>query len=154
MVGKNPLRVAKEHGHSIATMLRAYAACAEGTTEVDVEAIKRSMNSSEAPPTNRPAVDEGCDNDLDTHGRYKTLPMRPEYTVGKLAGVAGFEPTNGGIKTRRVLVNQQVTDLIDLLVTDASIALFSNDDGRSTLKQSRSLILAHDPHQLARGRID
>ena len=30
MVGKNPLWVAKQHGHSIATMLRAYAAWAEG----------------------------------------------------------------------------------------------------------------------------
>jgi hypothetical protein len=35
--------------HSIATMLRAYAAWAEGATEVDVEAIKRSMND-EGPP--------------------------------------------------------------------------------------------------------
>jgi hypothetical protein len=49
MVGKSPLWVAKQHGHSIATMLRAYAAWAEGTAEVDVEAIKRSMNASEAP---------------------------------------------------------------------------------------------------------
>jgi hypothetical protein len=36
MIGKNPLWVAKQHGHSIATMLRAYAAWAEGTAEVDV----------------------------------------------------------------------------------------------------------------------
>jgi hypothetical protein len=38
-------------------MLRAYAAWAEGAVEVDVEAIKRSMNASEAPPTNNLAVD-------------------------------------------------------------------------------------------------
>lgn len=44
MIGKNALWVAKQHGHSIATMLRAYAAWAEGAAEVDVEAIKRSMN--------------------------------------------------------------------------------------------------------------
>jgi integrase len=31
MIGRNPLWVAKQHGHSIATMLRAYAAWAEGT---------------------------------------------------------------------------------------------------------------------------
>lgn len=49
MAGKNALWVAKQHGHSIATMLRAYAAWAEGATEVDVEAIKRSMND-EGPP--------------------------------------------------------------------------------------------------------
>jgi integrase len=51
MIGKNPLWVSKQHGHSIATMLRAYAAWAEGTGEVDVATIKRSMNVSEAPPT-------------------------------------------------------------------------------------------------------
>jgi integrase len=39
MCGKNALWVAKQHGHSIATMLRAYAAWAEGAAEVDVEAI-------------------------------------------------------------------------------------------------------------------
>jgi hypothetical protein len=44
MVGKNPLWVAKQHGHSIATMLRVYAAWAEGSVESDVEAIERSMN--------------------------------------------------------------------------------------------------------------
>jgi hypothetical protein len=43
MCGKNALWVAKQHGHSIATMLRAYAAWAEGAAEVHVEAIKRSM---------------------------------------------------------------------------------------------------------------
>src|SRR5262249_49171815 len=56
MVGKNPLWVAKQHGHSIATMLRAYAAWAEGTAEVDVEAIKRSMDATETPPTRHLAV--------------------------------------------------------------------------------------------------
>ena len=44
MIGKNPLWVAKQHGRSIATMLRVYAAWAEGAVETDVEAIKRSMN--------------------------------------------------------------------------------------------------------------
>jgi integrase len=44
MAGKNPLWVAKQHGHSISTMLRVYAAWAEGTVESDVAAIRRSMN--------------------------------------------------------------------------------------------------------------
>jgi hypothetical protein len=44
MVGKTPLWVAKQHGHSISTMLRVYAAWAEGAVESDIEAIKRSMN--------------------------------------------------------------------------------------------------------------
>jgi len=57
MVGKNILWVAKQHGHSIATMLRAYAAWAEGTAEVDVDAIKRSMSATEAPSAINLAVD-------------------------------------------------------------------------------------------------
>ncbi len=44
MIGKNPLWVAKQREHSIATMLRVYAAWAEGSVESDVEAIRRSMN--------------------------------------------------------------------------------------------------------------
>ena len=44
MVGKNPLWVAQQHGHSITTMLRVYAAWAQDTTESDVEAIRASMN--------------------------------------------------------------------------------------------------------------
>lgn len=44
MAGKNPLWVAKQHGHSITTMLRVYAAWAEDMVESDVDAILRSMN--------------------------------------------------------------------------------------------------------------
>ena len=44
MIGKNPLWVAKQHGHSLSTMLRVYAAWAEDTVEADVEAIRRSIN--------------------------------------------------------------------------------------------------------------
>jgi integrase len=44
MVGRNPLWVAKQHGHSITTMLRAYAAWAEGAIEADIEAIQHAMD--------------------------------------------------------------------------------------------------------------
>src|SRR4030081_2291239 len=59
MIGKNALWVAKQHGHSIATMLRAYAAWAEGAVETDIDAIRRSMNLT---PTRRPRVrsEVGC----------------------------------------------------------------------------------------------
>jgi integrase len=43
MIGKNPLWVAKQHGHSVATMLRVYTAWADGAIEADAEAIKRAM---------------------------------------------------------------------------------------------------------------
>ena len=45
MVGKNPLWVAKQHGHSVQTMLEVYAAWTEGAKESDIEAIKRAMGS-------------------------------------------------------------------------------------------------------------
>jgi len=43
MVGKNPLWVAKQHGHSVQTMLDTYAAWTEGARESDVEAIRQAM---------------------------------------------------------------------------------------------------------------
>jgi integrase len=44
MAGKNPLWVAKQHGHSICTMLRVYAAWADDAVDSEVDAIKRSMS--------------------------------------------------------------------------------------------------------------
>jgi integrase len=43
LIGKNPLWVSKQHGHSITTMLRVYTAWAEGAIEGDIELIKRAM---------------------------------------------------------------------------------------------------------------
>jgi integrase len=54
MLGKNVLWVAKQHGHSIITMLRIYAAWTEGAVEADVAAIERSMMLTRIPPRQRP----------------------------------------------------------------------------------------------------
>ena len=43
MVGKNPLWVAKQHGHSVQTMLEVYAAWTEGARGADIEAIRQAM---------------------------------------------------------------------------------------------------------------
>jgi hypothetical protein len=43
MAGRNALWVSKQHGHSVDTMLRVYAAWAEGAVESDIKAIKRAM---------------------------------------------------------------------------------------------------------------
>jgi hypothetical protein len=45
MIGKKPLWVAKQHGHSITTMLTVYAAWTEGAVESDINAIRRAMAS-------------------------------------------------------------------------------------------------------------
>jgi integrase len=50
MIGKNPLWVAKQHGHSVQTMLETYAAWLEGTTEADLQAIQRAMEAKVARP--------------------------------------------------------------------------------------------------------
>ncbi|HEY4211557.1 MAG TPA: DUF3596 domain-containing protein [Steroidobacteraceae bacterium] len=43
MVGKKPLWVAKQHGHSLETMLRSYAAWTEGSVEADIRQVERAM---------------------------------------------------------------------------------------------------------------
>ncbi len=43
MIGKKPLWVAKQHGHSPETMLRVYAAWAEGAVEADIQHVERAM---------------------------------------------------------------------------------------------------------------
>ena len=57
MVGKNPLWVAKMHGHSVQTMLDTYAAWTEGAQESDVEAIRIAMAGvPERKPQSLPVV--------------------------------------------------------------------------------------------------
>jgi len=46
MTGHSALWVAKQHGHSIATMLRAYAAWTEGSMESDLDVIRAAMVSA------------------------------------------------------------------------------------------------------------
>jgi hypothetical protein len=45
MIGKNPLWVAKQHGHSVQTMLDVYAAWTDGSQESDIDEIKQAMES-------------------------------------------------------------------------------------------------------------
>ena len=48
MVGRNPLLVAKEHGHRLTTMFSVYAAWTEGAVEADIVAIRDAMNRRES----------------------------------------------------------------------------------------------------------
>jgi hypothetical protein len=48
MTGRSALWVAQQHGHSIATMLRFYAAWTEGAVEADIAAI-RAARASDGP---------------------------------------------------------------------------------------------------------
>ncbi|HVX91196.1 MAG TPA: hypothetical protein VHC20_06260 [Candidatus Paceibacterota bacterium] len=53
MRGKNPLWVAEQHGHRIATMFSVYAAWVQGARECDIAAIRRAMGYDQHLPTNR-----------------------------------------------------------------------------------------------------
>jgi integrase len=48
MIGRNPLLVAKEHGHRLTTMFSVYAAWTEGALEADIVAIRDAMNRRES----------------------------------------------------------------------------------------------------------
>ncbi len=78
MIGKNPLWVAKQHGHSIATMLRVYAAWAEGAVESDIEAIKRSMQGHPAhlAPVPRRHVKRAASLDARRYSAARPAPCR------------------------------------------------------------------------------
>jgi integrase len=87
MLGRNPLWVARQHGHSISTMLWVYAAWIEGAAEVDLihlreamQNIRRLQSSSspnyvEAPRVNRVEESESA---------AQELPRNMETTPPKL----------------------------------------------------------------------
>lgn len=45
MIGRSAIWVARQHGLSISTMPRLYAACADGAPEFDAERIRPTLNS-------------------------------------------------------------------------------------------------------------
>jgi hypothetical protein len=59
MVGRNPLLVAKEHGHRPTTMLSVYAAWTEGAVEADITAIRDAMNCAGGDGARHKTADEG-----------------------------------------------------------------------------------------------
>jgi hypothetical protein len=56
MLGKNLLWVAKQHGHSVQTMLDAYAAWIDGSQDADLEAIRTAMEASPRSPARTPSL--------------------------------------------------------------------------------------------------
>jgi hypothetical protein len=86
MVGQNPLWVAKQHGHSIMTMLRVYAAWAEGMVETDIAAIKHAMANrpmAMRSPSKAPA-DAGRPKPF--AGEFASSPHRPDAKCSKRMG--------------------------------------------------------------------
>jgi len=107
MIGKNPLRVAKQHGHSVQTMLQVYAAWTEGAKAADIEAIKRAMESgshrlvvSKVVLQSRvPQIEQTGADPLQAPGFATTMPPghpRPSASCGNIRTCDGGER---GIRT-------------------------------------------------------
>lgn len=62
MIGRNPLLVAKEHGHRLTTMLSVYAAWSEGAAESDILAIGEAMTCTTRPLPDPPTGQAGSDS--------------------------------------------------------------------------------------------
>jgi hypothetical protein len=64
MIGHNVMLVAEEDDHSVATMLKTYAAWTKGATKADVTIIERAMKRSPLPPSLAPSPSapriDGC----------------------------------------------------------------------------------------------
>jgi integrase len=95
MIGHNPLWVAKQHGHSITTMLRVYAAWAEGAIESDIKAIKRAMRSG---PTQAAATAVSKPQSPRTAAQRRTPPRhtRPQMGPSHLAVRPGNHNVSAG----------------------------------------------------------
>jgi hypothetical protein len=75
MIGGNPLRVAKNHGHGVQTMLEVYAAWIEGAQESDVEAIREAMAGS---PRTRPRAAVSASANVSNSSQPEP-PQSPEF---------------------------------------------------------------------------
>ncbi len=93
MIGRNPLWVAKQHGHSLLTMLRVYAAWTADASEGDAAAIREAMGYVTPKPADALVASRFRGHlavDLPVAGR------RIEVTTGKDEENDGGE---GGIRT-------------------------------------------------------
>ena len=100
MVGRNPLLVAKEHGHRPTTMLSVYAAWTEGAVEADITAIREAMNCADGDGARRKTPGDRAGTEVPTStmtglvashpdGRSRarrTEPARDEVPAGRRFG--------------------------------------------------------------------
>ncbi|MDE2250474.1 MAG: hypothetical protein KGL25_03605, partial [Gammaproteobacteria bacterium] len=90
MIGRSALWVARQHGHSISTMLRFYAAWAEGALESDVERIRATLNS-ELPVRRAPTLIRG-----QPRSRPIVRPFEIELPTAPTRFATGFATNRGG----------------------------------------------------------
>jgi len=103
MLGRNPLWVAKQHGHRIATMLSVYAAWVEGARECDIAAIRRAM---------------GCERGVPTSPSPTVVASAPAPTTPISRPVPGNFLTGAGTEFERLTIRIRV-DTSSLDVSDS-----------------------------------
>ena len=75
MLGRNPMLVAKEHGHRVLTMLTVYAAWVEGAIERDIIAIRAAMDY---PPLATDGIYAPIDRELRSSPDLVQTPLEQE----------------------------------------------------------------------------
>ena len=94
MIGRSALWVARQHGHSISTMLRFYAAWAGGTLESDVERIRAAINSELPLRKNRARV--GDPQITRPIARPFEMEFPPSPQASGIRFATGFATKRGG----------------------------------------------------------
>jgi hypothetical protein len=87
MLGKSPLWVATQHGHSPTTMLRTYTAWTGGTPETEIAAIRRAM---EMPRKNALATELAVDLSLAIKPQTASLRKITKNNGGEGGIVRGY----------------------------------------------------------------
>ena len=121
MIGKNPLFVARQHGHSVSTMFRTYAAWMQNAPESDIQLIRSAMNAGKS--ARKPNLRR------QSHSRIKPVAklatglatgnIAPELKSWnsrqkEVAERVGFEPTCRNYPTIRFRVGAVMTTSVPL----------------------------------------
>jgi hypothetical protein len=84
MVGKNPLYVSRQHGHSVETMWRTYSAWMDGAVESDIALIKQSMERDAVSDGSAPRIDQEHPTDARIKSQGWVSQLRKVVSVWSL----------------------------------------------------------------------
>ena len=98
MIGRSALWVARQHGHSISTMLRFYAAWAGGTLESDVARIRAAINSERSLRQNRAWVSSSKISR--PIARPFEMEFQPAAQTAEIRFATGFATSRDGSATK------------------------------------------------------
>ena len=124
MIGKNPLFVARQHGHSVTTMFRTYAAWMQNAPESDIQLIRSAMKARKS--ERRPNLKRESHSRIEPVAKLATGlatgNMAPElktleFSAKEVAERVGFEPTCRNYPTIRFRVGAVVTTSVPLHLT-------------------------------------